>query len=135
MPTYASSSVSIWYRTIRTLLGGIVIDHPSNDKDRLQDTEWIIFGGNPAPEHGVPQDHAFFDPLAKLVGRKVEDVRGDFDRTSGQLHQLIDGMQDRVKDFVLDEVSIQLGFSATGRLVFVAEAGIQTTVKMTYKRS
>jgi hypothetical protein len=93
-----------------------------------------MFGGSPAPEPGMPEQHTFFDPLARLFGRQVADVKQDFEVRSQQLAQVLEGLRHEVSGFELDEISIELGFSASGHLVFIAEAGINATVSVTYRR-
>ena len=36
--------------------------------------------------------------------------------------------------YALEDVTFELGFSAEGKIVFVAQAGITTTISVTFKR-
>jgi hypothetical protein len=81
-----------------------------------------------APEHGA------FDPLRKLFAREIEDVRADFARVSEQLGTLVSALPSSVSGFEVDELSIELGFSASGKLVFIAEAGVEATVSVIFRR-
>jgi hypothetical protein len=100
----------------------------------LADPRWVVFGGQPSPEPGMPADHAFFDPVRKLFTRSIDDVRTDFAKVSEQVDSLVNALQKRAGAYALDEVSVELGFSARGRLVFVAEAGVTATISVTYRR-
>jgi hypothetical protein len=37
-------------------------------------------------------------------------------------------------NFQLDEIKVALGFSATGKLAFIAEAGVEASIEVTFKR-
>ena len=102
--------------------------------DLFHDPAWVIFGGRPQPEPGRAEEHGIFDPLARLVGRRVEDVQVDFQQTSEQLAQVVGALRSSVEGYEIDDITLSLGFSATGRLVFIAEAGIEATVSVTYKK-
>jgi hypothetical protein len=39
-----------------------------------------------------------------------------------------------VSNYELDEVAFELGFGASGRIVFVAEAELTTSIRATFKR-
>jgi hypothetical protein len=81
-----------------------------------------------APEHGA------FDPLRKLFAREIEDVKADFARVSEQLGALVSALPSNVSGFEIGELSVELGFSASGKLVFIAEAGVDATVSVTFRR-
>jgi hypothetical protein len=100
----------------------------------FEDPQWVVFGGKPTPDPGVAAEHAAFDALRKLFARDIDDVRADFARVSAQLQALVQALPDRVADFEVHELSIELGFSATGKLVFIAEAGVEATVGVTFRR-
>lgn len=102
--------------------------------DEFDDPQWIVFGGTPSPEPGMAQDHSAFDPLRRLFARSAVDVRADFSKVRKQIDELVSAMRSEVAGFELAEVQIELGFSASGRLVFVAEAGVNATVSITYQR-
>lgn len=100
----------------------------------LADRRWVLFGGQPAPEPGTAEDHAFFDPLRKLFARDIDEVKTDFQKVADQVDALVGTLRSTAGGFALDEVSVELGFSATGRLVFIAEAGVTATISVTYRR-
>jgi hypothetical protein len=100
----------------------------------FDDPRWVVFGGKPTPEPGVAAQHSAYDALRRLFARDIEDVRADFARVSAQLQALVEALPERVSDFEVHELSIELGFSASGRLVFIAEAGVEATVGVTFRR-
>jgi hypothetical protein len=46
----------------------------------------------------------------------------------------LDGISAAAKGYELDEITFQLGFSAEGRIVFVAKAGVTTTISAKFTR-
>jgi hypothetical protein len=71
----------------------------------------------------------------KPFGRKVEDVKADFDRISDQLiHSLSSSFSKVTKGMALESVEIALGFTAEGQLACVAKAGLETTVTVKFTR-
>jgi hypothetical protein len=100
----------------------------------FEDPEWVVFGGSPAPEPGRAAEHGAFDPFRKLFARELTDVKQDFARVSGQVEEILRGIATTAGDFELEEVKLELGFSASGKLVLVAEAGVETTVGITFRR-
>jgi hypothetical protein len=101
---------------------------------QFEDPQWIVFGGKPTPEPGMAPEHSAFDALRKLFARNLDDVKADFTRVSNQLTALVDALPDAVSGFEVDELSIELGFSASGKLVLIAEAGVEATVSVTFRR-
>jgi hypothetical protein len=108
---------------------------PTVETADLADPHWVVFGGQPSPEPGMAADHALFDPVRKLFTRNVEDVRTDFVKVSDQVDKLVNALQKKAGAYALEEVTVELGFSASGRLVFVAEAGVTATISVTYRRA
>ncbi len=100
----------------------------------FEDPKWVVFGGQPSPEPGKAAEHGAFDAFQKLFARDITDVQADFGRVTQQLKLLVDGIPHRVSVFEIDEVSIELGFSASGKLVFIAEAGVEATVSVVFRR-
>jgi hypothetical protein len=101
---------------------------------QFDDPEWIVFGGSPVPEPGVAADHGAFDPLKKLFARSNKDVEADFGRVTRQLKAVATAIPKSETGFEVSEMTVELGFSASGRLVFIAEAGVEATVSVTFRR-
>jgi hypothetical protein len=100
---------------------------------KFEDPQWVVFGGKPTPEPGKAPEHTF-DALRKLFARDIDDVKADFTRVTAQLKALVEALPTSVSGFEVDELSIELGFSASGKLVFIAEAGVEATVGVTFRR-
>lgn len=80
--------------------------------------------GHDDDEQGVPG----------LFGRAREAVKADFERVMTQLQFVLDGMSQVTKNYDLDEITFELGFTAQGKVVFIAEASVATTIMATFKR-
>lgn len=99
------------------------------------DLDKVIFQGSHQLERSELERHGLSDLGGRRFGRKLEDLKGDWERVSHQITEWIEAARVRPPDdFDLDEVSVELGFNAKGQLVFVAEGGVQATVKLTLKR-
>jgi hypothetical protein len=83
---------------------------------------------------GAFEEHGLSDIAERLFGKRRVDVEADWEKVIGQLNSLIDRVAVSAKSFSLDEITFELGFSAEGQIVFVAKAGVQTTIIATFKR-
>ncbi len=97
---------------------------------------YIFFVGKPSPasldEEGAGGEiHAL--SIGGLFAKPKEIVKADLDRAMGQLNFLIEGMAQTNKDYYVDEVTFELGFSATGKIAFITEAGVTATISVTFK--
>jgi hypothetical protein len=101
---------------------------------RWSDPEIIWFAGEERLPEGAIEQHSLSDIAGYIFGRKKEDVEADWTKIVGQISSLISMDVPLIKEFALDEVTFQLGFSAEGHLVFVAKAGVQTTISAKFKR-
>ena len=94
----------------------------------------MLFAG----DEGLPVGAIRQDSLSKIVGsifgKKTEDVEAEWQKIIGQISALINTEMPSIKNFALDEITFQLGFSAEGHIVFVAKAGITTTISAKFKR-
>jgi hypothetical protein len=50
------------------------------------------------------------------------------------MRYLLDQVSAVTKDYELEEVTFELGFSAEGAIVFVAKAGVTTTISAKFQR-
>lgn len=100
----------------------------------LSDPEVIVFAGREQLAVGVAERHGLGESIGTLFGRKKEDVKKEWERVLDQIHFLIDQASTGVGPYQLDEINFQLGFSAEGQIVFVAKAGVTTTISATFKK-
>jgi hypothetical protein len=101
------------------------------------DASIILFQGEKAgPKPGVVELHLFgSDTPGTLFGRSVTDVKKDFEKVSHQISQILENAFTHVPEGLrFESVDIALGFSAHGKLAFIAEAGVEASVTVTFKR-
>jgi hypothetical protein len=101
----------------------------------LDDPGIVLFQGDSQPPSGGVELHSLSSVAGKLFGRKLEDVKADWKKVSAQVKEMMESVvTDVPKGFMFESVEVSLGFSAEGKLVFVAEAGIEASVSLTFKR-
>jgi hypothetical protein len=96
-------------------------------EERLQTLPGIVTFAEPGV-HGL--SHIF----GNIFGRRKEDVEADWKKVCGQITSIIDNELPVAKDFSLDEVTFDLGFSAEGHLLFIAQAGVKTSISVKFTR-
>lgn len=102
----------------------------------LANPDVMVFATERALPVGGIEQHSLGEWAGNLFGRTKNEVRADWERVVSQIHFLLDEVSATTKDYELDEITFQLGFSAEGRIVFVAKAGVTTTIsaKFTHKK-
>jgi hypothetical protein len=94
----------------------------------------IWFAGDQKLPVGAIRQDSLSDIAGYLFGKKREHVETEWKKVVDQISTLIDAAKPVVEDYSLDEITFQLGFSAEGHIVFVAKAGVQTTISAKFKR-
>jgi hypothetical protein len=74
------------------------------------------------------------DRVKSFFTRPKAAVEQDWRRVVGLLRDLAGEMSATAGEFAMQEVEFQLGFSAKGKLGFIAEAGVTTSVKVKFVR-
>lgn len=100
----------------------------------LRNPDLIVFAGERELPVGAIEQHGLREVVGNLFGRTKEEVRADWEKVVGQIRFLLDGVSAVTKDYELKEITFELGFSAEGKIVFVAKAGINTTVSAKFTR-
>lgn len=109
---------------------------PSDPGDTwLSDPDVMVFASEQALAVGQSAEHAFGDGIRNLLGRHKEQVRDDWDKVLGQMQYLLASAATVVAGYELDEVTFELGFSAQGKIVFVASGEVSTTISATFRKS
>lgn len=93
----------------------------------------MFAGGSHLPV-GAAEQHGFRERAGNLFGLGQEEVKADWARVVGQMKYLVEHVDAVTDDYELSEVQFQLGFSAQGTIVFIAQAGISATISATFKR-
>ncbi len=87
--------------------------------------------------HLQPGEFAAQFGMPNIFTRPLKEVKADWHLVVNQVSDMLSAA-DRVATshaLKLDEVTIQLAFSAKGQLVFVAEAGVQASIAVSFKRT
>jgi hypothetical protein len=102
----------------------------------IETKDLVLFQGPAHPANqGIMHLTSFGSVLDNTFGKRVDDVKADFDRIAEQMNQILQGAFSKITgDMKMDSVEISLGFTASGKLAFIAEAGVETSVKVTFKR-
>ena len=72
------------------------------------------------------------------LARSLEEVKGDWNIITMQVAEIVSSTHSGLESeagFGVDQIEISLGFSAKGKLAFIAEAGVEASIKLTLKRS
>lgn len=132
---------------------------PKRKKDWADDPEVVVFGVGEMPSRApfartlVADDKGlllntrtadlrpdstlpgtFEDPIRGLFGVNKGEIRADWQKVVGQIRSLLEGVSAATKQYELDEITFELGFSGEGKIVFVANAGVTASVSATFKR-
>lgn len=101
------------------------------------DKEYVYFQASHKLAPGEFEEHVDVKgAVAGLLKRKLKEVKVDWERVSLQMREMIQATQGtQPTGYSLDSVTISLGFNAKGQLVFIAEAGVEATVSVTFKRA
>ena len=97
-------------------------------KAQFSDPDIVVFAGETELAPGAIEKQSFGENISALLGRSKLDVQADWDKAIAQMKFLLEKVSASTKDFDLNEVTFQLGFSAEGRVVFVAKGGVTTTI-------
>jgi hypothetical protein len=65
--------------------------------------------------------------------RKLDELRGEWRILVEKIGSVVSGTEKISESILLDEVSVQIGFNAKGKLVFVAEAGVNASFTLRMK--
>lgn len=101
----------------------------------LIDPEVIVFSGQDEPPVGTVQLHSLGEKISDLFGRSKKDVAKELDSRLDQVRSMLEkSAENEAGAFRLSEITVELGFSAEGAIVFVAKAGISTTIAVKFSR-
>jgi hypothetical protein len=104
---------------------------PASEMHQL-DTRYVYFISPAKPLPGEAAPHAFLDTL---YPRRKEEVQQDWQVEIDQTVDLVSQNVDRApKGYQMDEIEVSLGFSAMGQLAFIAQAGLETSIKLVFRR-
>jgi hypothetical protein len=100
----------------------------------VNDPDYIVFAGETPLVPGASAEHGLGDHFKGLFPRSKEQVKADWQQVVGQIRDILDKLPVDQPGFAMEEITFELGFSAQGKVVLIAEAGITATVSVTFKR-
>jgi hypothetical protein len=105
----------------------------NNDKKPVAEREMFFISsvGTPSGVGIVP--HA---GESKQLSKKAKEIKEDWDNVLEELNFIIAETEKSTTNshYSLDEVKVSLGFSAKGKIAFIAEAGIEASIEVTFKK-
>lgn len=102
----------------------------------FDDPTIVLFQRAMTLQPGEVRLHGVKEVAERVFGRSLEDVKADWRKVTGQIREMMNAVEaEAVRGLALDTVTVSLGFSLQGKLVFIAEAGVEASVSMTFKRS
>ena len=82
---------------------------------------------------GAAEQHGLGETLGKAFGHPKAAVRADLHKAFDQMSFLLEGISATKRGYEATEVTFQLAFTAKGHVAFVAEAGMTTSISVTFK--
>jgi hypothetical protein len=106
-------------------------EQPASERPQ-QDSRYVYFISPAKPPPGEATPHAFLDTL---YPRRKEEVQQDWKVAINQTVELVSQNVDSApKGYQMDQIEVSLGFSAMGQLAFIAQAGLESSIKVVFKR-
>jgi hypothetical protein len=107
----------------------------ATDDPRHPQQVLFIAGAMTTPPSAPGLDLHKARPVETVV-RTLEEVKEDWKVAVGQVVEMVSATEERVgaTGYRLEEVQVSLGFSASGKLAFIAEAGVEASVTIAFKR-
>jgi hypothetical protein len=101
-----------------------------------QDEVWFISSFSEVESSGVTLHRRGESPAA-AVARRFEEVQQDWQSMITRVMELARSTDEAVPEarIQLTELEIELGFTAAGKLAFIAEAGVAGSITLTFTRT
>jgi hypothetical protein len=101
-------------------------------KEALQAYDEVTFRVSEGPLPGEVEEHA--GVVSGYIDRTIEQLQEDWRKISTQVQGMLEPLAYAQGNFRVDEVEFSLGLSAEAGLHFVAKGGVDTGIKVTWKR-
>lgn len=103
--------------------------------DEPQQRQEIIFVGMAGSTANLlPGEDVDYGKIADFFGRAKQDVEAEWQAMVTNVQQLLARLTTISGAYLLDDVEIELGFSAEGHLGFIAKAGATASVTLKFSR-
>jgi hypothetical protein len=100
----------------------------------IPDPAVMLFSAGYRAPVGVSEDHGLRDRAEQLMTRSTEEVKASWLQAVEQMRLLIADAENLAGEYELSEIEFKLGFTASGTVVFIAQAGLEATISATFKR-
>lgn len=100
----------------------------------VSDPAVMLFSSGYRNPVGVSEDHGLRDRAEQLLAKSTEEVKASWMQAIEQMRLLIANAENLAGNYELREIEFKLGFTAAGTVVFIAQAGIEATISVTFKR-
>lgn len=103
--------------------------------DWVSDPEQMVFLTDEATlREGAFEEHALGETLGNLFHRSKRDVQQDLSQTFDQMKFLLASLTPSAHGYEASEVTFELAFSASGKVAFIAAAGLTSSISITFTR-
>ena len=102
---------------------------PATPADEVDDT--IPFKPGSTMRPGDFQPHNFIDDT---VYYKLDELKGQWNTLMKKIGDVVSGPS-AFAGLALDEITVKIGFNAKGKLVFIAEAGMDAAFEVSFKKA
>jgi hypothetical protein len=114
------------------------VDREENmaDNQRVNDNDEILFLGDAPPRKpGKVTEQFGFGAALGFFRKKPEDLRTEIESLMSRMVTFLDAASGpQSHGFKLDEIECSLALSAEGNFYFIAKAGVEGGIKLTWKR-
>lgn len=100
-------------------------------EDKTQDVDTVYFVGKSRLAPGQVDLHR---SGSEALARSLEEVKTDWEVITTQISRIVSNTS-RSLAYSIDEIEISLAFNAKGKLAFIAEAGVEASIKLKLKRN
>jgi len=109
--------------------------NPEQHTSKPRDPKKVLFVGGVALAPGEVNLHR---DLGGDLTRSLEEVKEDWNVVMQQVAEIISGTDAKglaKSGYQFGEINISLGFNAKGKLAFIAEAGVEASVSITFTKA
>jgi hypothetical protein len=80
------------------------------------------------------QEHS--DKGGNALSKKASEVKEDWNIMMAQLSDIMSNTEKTTESsrYQMDEITVKLGFTAKGKIAFIAEAGVEASIEVKFKR-
>ncbi len=89
--------------------------------------------------YGLPEEIGIepHSGTSRQLSKKAQEIKEDWENVMEELSFIIAETEKStsINHYALDEIKVSLGFSAKGKIAFIAEAGVEASIEVTFKKN